>query len=353
MIGRKKLSVCHFFFKVTSTHGSRWALSESSALKFMMKLGLMGLMSLVLQSNCAQTFPSKSITIVSPFAAGGPSDTIARTMAQKLSDALAVSVIVENRGGVGATLGTAYVAHAPADGYTLLIAGQSSLAFAPHLYKKLSYDPLKDFSPISNVALAPYALIVKSSMPAQSPAELIKLGLSQPGRYTFATSGAGSVSHLAMGMLSAVTGLDALQVPYKGMTPAVASILAGDVDMMFADLGSVDAFVRSGKLRVLAVSGRSRSALMPGLPTLMELGYKDLVAEGRFGFLAPVGTPRETVAKLHDILAQASQSPPVKERFASIGYEATTDTPEQFLALMKSDHERFGRLIKQLKISAE
>ena len=173
-----------------------------SVINAFLKLFLIGFLSCVfcvLQVNHAETFPSKSITIVSPFAPGGPSDTIARTMAQKLSDALVVSVIVENRGGVGATLGTAYVAHAPADGYTLLIAGQSSLAFAPHLYSKLSYDPLRDFSPISNVALAPYALIVKSSMPAHTPAELIKLGLSQPGHYTYATSGAGSVSHLAMG----------------------------------------------------------------------------------------------------------------------------------------------------------
>jgi tripartite-type tricarboxylate transporter receptor subunit TctC len=301
----------------------------------------------------AQTYPSKPITVVSPFAPGGPSDLIARTMAIKLSEGLGVPVVVENRGGAGATIGTSIVARANPDGYTLLLAGQSSLAFAPHLYPKLSYDPLRDFSPISNVALAPYALVVSSRIDVKNIAELLKLARSKPQGLTYATSGAGSVSHLATAMLISASGTDLLHVPYKGMIPAVGAVLSGDVDMVFADLGSVEVHIRAGKLRLLAVSGRTRASLVPNVPTMIESGFKDLVAEGRFGFLAPAGTPREIVMRLHGILATASQSTDVRERFANISYEPTSDTPDQFMTLIKSDHERFGRLIRQLKITTD
>lgn len=325
------------------------------------RLSLVGLLSSIISIGLvlfathiqAQTYPSKAITLISPFAPGGPSDLIARTMAVKLNEVLGVPVVVENRGGAGATIGTSIVARAAPDGYTLLLAGQSSLAFAPHLYPKLSYDPLRDFSPISNVALAPYALVISPRLAVKNVAELLKLARSKPQGLTYATSGAGSVSHLATAMLISASGTDLLHVPYKGMIPAVGAVLSGDVDMVFADLGSVDTHIRAGKLRLLAVSGRTRASLVPNVPTMIESGFKDLVAEGRFGFLAPAGTPREIVMRLHGVLAAASQSTEVRERFANISYEPTSDTPDEFMALIKSDHERFGRLIKQLKIIAD
>jgi tripartite-type tricarboxylate transporter receptor subunit TctC len=301
----------------------------------------------------AQPWPAKGITVVSPFAPGGASDLIARTMASKLSEALSVPVLVENRGGAGATLGTAFVARAAPDGYTLLVAGQSSLAFAPHLYAKLPYEPLRDFAPVMNVALGPYALTVNTRVPAKTVGDLLKIARSKPQALTFATSGAGSVSHLTMETLSSSAGIDLVHVPYKGMVPAITAMATGEVDMMFADLGLVEPMVQAGKLRVLAVSGRSRSSAAPQLPTMVESGFKDVVGEGRFGFLAPAGTPKEIIARLHGILAAAVKGADVRERFAKFGYEPTSDTPEQFAALMKAEHERFGRLIRQLKIKAE
>ena len=301
----------------------------------------------------AQQWPARGIVVVSPFAPGGANDLIARTMSAKLAEALGVAVTVENRGGAGATIGTAYVARAAPDGYTLLVAGQSSLAFAPHLYAKLSYDSLRDFAPIMNVALGPYALTVNARVPAKNVAELMKIARSKPQALTFATSGAGSVSHLTMETLTASTGIDLVHVPYKGMVPAITAMTSGEVDMMFADLGLVQPMVQAGKLRVLAVSGRSRSIAEPSLPTMVESGYKEVVGEGRFGFLAPAGTPKEIIARLHGILATAVKGQDVRDRFAKLGYEPTSDTPEQFAALMKAEHERFGRQIRQLKIKAE
>jgi tripartite-type tricarboxylate transporter receptor subunit TctC len=301
----------------------------------------------------AQPWPARGIVVVSPFAPGGANDLIARTMSAKLAEALGVAVTVENRGGAGATLGTAYVARAAPDGYTLLVAGQSSLAFAPHLYSKLSYDSLRDFAPIMNVALGPYALTVNARVPAKTVAELMKIARGKPQALTFATSGAGSVSHLTMETLTASTGLDLVHVPYKGMVPAITAMTTGEVDMMFADLGLVQPMVQAGKLRVLAVSGRNRSIAEPSLPTMIESGFKEVVGEGRFGFLAPAGTPKEIISRLHGILATAVKGQDVRERFAKLGYEPTSDTPEQFAALMKAEHERFGRQIRQLKIKAE
>lgn len=298
-------------------------------------------------------WPARPVTVVSPFAPGGPNDIIARTMAVKLAEAFGVPFTVENRGGAGATLGTAFVARAAPDGHTLLVAGQSSLAFAPHLYAKLAYDPLRDFAPISNVALAPYVLAVNPRVPARSVADLVRLARAKPQAISYATSGAGSVSHLATELFAAAAGIEMVHVPYKGMVPGIGAMVSGEVDMMVADLGQVDAMVRAGKLRLLATGGRARSSAAPEVPTMAEAGFKDVVAEGRFGFLAPAGTPREIVNRLHAVLAQAAKAADVRDRFARLGFEATSDTPEQFAALMKSDLDRYGRLIRRLGITAQ
>lgn len=298
-------------------------------------------------------WPARAVTVVSPFAPGGPNDIIARTMASKLTEAFGVPFTVENRGGAGATLGTAFVARAAPDGHTLLVGGQSSLAFAPHLYAKLAYDPLRDFAPISNVALAPYVLAVNPRVPARSVADLVRIARAKPQAISYATSGAGSVSHLATELFAAAAGIEMVHVPYKGMVPGIGAMVSGEVDMMVADLGQVDAMVRAGKLRLLATGGRARSAAAPDVPTMAEAGFKDVVAEGRFGFLAPAGTPREIVNRIHAVLAQAARAPDVRDRFAKLGFEPTSDTPEQFAALLRSDFERYGRLIRKLGITAQ
>ena len=301
----------------------------------------------------AGAWPARGVTVVSPFAPGGPNDIIARTMAGKLTEAFGVPFTVENRGGAGATLGTGFVARAAPDGHTLLVAGQSSLAFAPHLYAKLSYDPLRDFAPISNVALAPYVMAVNPRVPARSVADLVRLARARPQAISYASSGAGSVSHLATELFAAAAGVEMVHVPYKGMVPGIGAMVAGEVDMMVADLGQVDAMVRAGKLRLLATGGRARSSAAPDVPTMAEAGFRDVVAEGRFGFLAPAGTARETVNRINAVLAQAAKSPDVRERFARLGFEATSDTPEQFAALLRSDFDRYGALIRRLGIKAQ
>lgn len=301
----------------------------------------------------AQGFPTRGITIVSPFAPGGPNDLIARTMAAKLAEALGVAVVVENRGGAGATIGTGYVARAVPDGHVLLLGGPSSLAIAPHLYAKLSYDSLRDFAPITNIAATPYVVAVNPRVPARSMAELVKVARSKPQAISFGSSGAGSVSHLGAEMIAAASGAQLVHVPYKGTVPSITGMVSGEVDMMIADLALVDSLARAGKLRLLAIASRNRSKVVPEVPTVIESGFKDFVMEGRFGMLAPAGTPRDVVMRLHAALVTAVQSPDVRERFAQLGYEPATDTPEQYFAMIRTEHERFGRLIRQLKISAQ
>jgi hypothetical protein len=319
----------------------------------MRRRSLLALPALAAPALAQPAYPDRPVRLVVPYLPGGSVDILNRAYARALGEQLGQPVVVENRPGGTTSIGSAFVARAVPDGYTLLVAGQSSLAFAPHLYAKLSYDSLRDFAPIMNVALGPYALTVNARVPAKNVAELMKIARSKPQALTFATSGAGSVSHLTMETLTASTGLDLVHVPYKGMVPAITAMTTGEVDMMFADLGLVQPMVQAGKLRVLAVSGRSRSIAEPSLPTMVESGFKEVVGEGRFGFLAPAGTPKEIIARLHGILATAVKGQDVRDRFAKLGYEPTSDTPEQFAALMKAEHERFGRQIRQLKIKAE
>lgn len=301
----------------------------------------------------AQAFPSRSLTIVSPFAPGGPNDLIARTLAARFTEALSVAVVVENRGGAGGTVGTGVVARAAADGHTLLLGGPSSLAIAPHLYAKLPYDSLKDFAPISNVALTPYVLAVHPRVPAKSLADVIRIAKSRPEALSFGSSGAGSVSHLAAEMLAATSKLQMVHVPYKGTVPSIAAMVTGDVDMMFADFSLIDSLSRAGKLRLIAVAGRKRSAALPGVATVIESGIPDFVMEGRFGLLAPAGTPRDTITRLNALVLSTVRAPDVRARFAQLGYEPLGDTPEEFALLMRSEFERFGRLIRQLGLKAD
>lgn len=315
------------------------------------------LLAVALGLSCAcataQTFPSRGVTIVSPFAPGGPNDLIARTLATRFTEALGVPVVVENRGGAGGTVGTGLVARAAPDGHMLLLGGPSSLAIAPHLYAKLPYDSMRDFAPISNVALTPYVLAVNPRVPAKSLADVIRIAKSRPEALSFGSSGAGSVSHLAAELLSATARLQLVHVPYKGTVPSITAMVSGDVDMMFADFSLIDSLSRAGKLRLIAVAGRKRSAALPGVATVIESGIPDFVMEGRFGLLAPAGTPRDTVARLHALVVSTIRSGDVRARFSQLGYEPLGDTPDEFAALIRTDHERFGRLIRSLGLKAD
>jgi len=259
---------------------------------------------------------------------------------------------VENRGGAGGTVGTGYVARAVPDGHVLLLGGPSSLAIAPHLYSKLSYDSLRDFAPITNIAATPYVVAVNPRVPVRTMDDWVKIARSKPQAISFGSSGAGSVSHLGAEMLAAASGAELVHVPYKGTVPSITGMVSGEVDMMIADLALVDSLARAGKLRLIAIASRSRSNVVPEVPTVIETGFKDFVMEGRFGMLAPAGTPPEVIKRLHVALVAAVNSPDVRERFAQLGYVPATDTPELYVAMIRAEHERFGRLIRQLKIGA-
>ena len=303
----------------------------------------------------AQTaaFPAKPLKIIVPFAPSGPNDIIARLVGQKLNDQWGHAVVIENRGGAGGTIGVELAAKSPADGYTLVMGGSSSLAVAPGLYPKLAYDPLRDLTAIANVAFVPYALAVNPHVPAKNVRELIAASKAQKGGLTFGSSGSGAMSHLAAELLKADSGANLLHVPYKGTAPAVTDVMAGQIDMMIADYAALAPYEKIGKLRLLAVAGSRRAAVAPQLPTIAESGIKGYAVDAWFGIVAPAGVPKDVVAKLNAAIVNGVKAADVKQRFHDLGYEAIGDTPEQFTATIKSDIEKFGRVIKAAGIKAD
>jgi tripartite-type tricarboxylate transporter receptor subunit TctC len=298
-------------------------------------------------------FPSKPLKIIVPFAPSGPNDIIARLVGQKLNELWGHPTVIENRGGAGGTIGVELATKAPADGYTLVMGGSSSLAVAPGLYPKLAYDPLRDLTAISNVAFVPYAVAVNPHVPAKNVRELIAASKTLKGGLTFGSSGSGSMSHLAAELLKASSGANLLHVPYKGTAPSVTDVMAGQIDMMIADYAALAPFEKIGKLRLLAVAGSRRAAVAPQLPTIAESGVKGYAVDAWFGIVAPAGVPKDIVAKLNTAIVNGVKSADVRARFGELGYEAIGDTPEQFTATIKTDIEKFGRVIKAAGIKAD
>ena len=288
-----------------------------------------------------------------PFAPSGPNDIIARLVGQKLNELWGHPTVIENRGGAGGTIGVELAAKAPADGYTLVMGGSSSLAVAPGLYPKLAYDPLRDLTAISNVAFVPYAVAVNPHVPAKNVRELIAASKTLKGGLTFGSSGSGSMSHLAAELLKASSGANLLHVPYKGTAPSVTDVMAGQIDMMIADYAALAPFEKIGKLRLLAVAGSRRAAVAPQLPTIAESGVKGYAVDAWFGIVAPAGVPKDIVAKLNTAIVNGVKSADVRARFGELGYEAIGDTPDQFTATIKTDIEKFGRVIKAAGIKAD
>ena len=297
-------------------------------------------------------FPAKPIRIVVPFAPGGPNDILARIIGQKWTEALGQPTIIENRGGAGGTIGVEYGSKAPPDGYTIIMGGMSNLAVAVGLYPKLGYDP-HDLTPITNIAVVPYVLAINPHVPAKNVAELIVVAKSKKSLLSYGSSGTGAISHLAAEIFKTMSGTDVVHVPYKGTAPAVTDLIAGQIDMMFADYAAVLPHAKAGKLRILAVAGARRSAAAPSLPTVGESGVKGYAMDAWFGLVAPAGVAKDIVAKLNAVSVQALKSTDVKQRFADLGYEPIGDTPEQFGATIKSDIDKYVRVIKQAGIKSE
>jgi len=304
-------------------------------------------------AQSAGAYPLKPIKIISPFAPGGANDIIARIVGQKLNEQWGQPVIIENRGGASGTIGVEACARAPADGYTIVLGGNSNLALAPHLYPKLPYDPLRDLVPIVSAAVTPYMLAINPNVPARNVAELVRLARSRRDLLSYGSSGAGSMSHLGGELFKAATGAGLVHIPYKGTAPSLSGMISGEVDMMIADVLIVEPHAKSGKLRLLAATGVRRSNVFPQSPTMIEAGLKDYVVEGKFGFVAPAGTPKDIVNKLNAGIIAALKAPDVKRRFDQLGYEAIGDTPEQYAAALKADHELLGRIVRKAGIKAD
>ncbi len=303
-------------------------------------------------AQTAANFPTKAIKIVVPFSPGGPNDILARIIGQKWNEAWGHPAIVENRGGAGGTIGVEYGSKAPPDGYTVIMGGMSNLAVAVGIYPKLGYDP-HELTPITNIAIVPYVLMVNPHVPAKNVAELIVVAKSKKSRLSYGSSGTGAISHLAAEIFKSMSGADIVHVPYKGTAPAVTDVIAGQIDMMFADYAAAAPHAKAGRLRMLAVAGAKRSAAAPELPTIGESGLKGYAVDAWFGLVAPPGVPKDVVAKLNAVSVTALKSADVRQRFADLGYEPIGDTPEQFGATIKSDIDKYVRVTRQAGIKAE
>ena len=300
----------------------------------------------------AQTYPNRVIRLVSPYAPGGGTDFFARIIGQKLSEALGVSVVTDNRPGAGGVIGADMVAKAPPDGYTLLMSSPSPLVVSPHLLKSMPYDPVKDLAPVVFIVAVPALMAVHPSIPAKTVAEFIRLAKSRPGELTYSSSGNGGTGHLAGALFDLGAGTKMIHVPYKGTGPATTALVAGEVTLSFGETIALLPHVKSGRLRALAVTTLKRSAILPDLPTVAETipGY---TAGPWYGVLAPEKTPADIIAKLNSTIANILRMPDIQANLASAGAEAKGGSPADLAAQIKDESERWGRVIRDAKIQVE
>jgi len=300
----------------------------------------------------AQDWPAKPVTIVVPFVAGGTTDIVARIVAQALSERLHQSVVVENVGGAGGTLGANNAARAPADGYTIFMATVAH-TMAPGIYKKLSYDFEKDFEPITIAASVPNILIVNPSLPAKSVPELIAYIKANPGKVNYGSAGVGSTEHMSGALFRSLAGLDIVHVPYRGGAPMLADLVAGHIQMSIETSGAATPFIKGGQVRALAVSPARRSALFPDLPTLAEAGLPGYDVTTWYGMLVPKGTPQPIRDKLYGEITDILKSPDVVARLRDIGAEPGGQTPQEFASFIRAETEKWTRLAKEAGIQAD
>jgi tripartite-type tricarboxylate transporter receptor subunit TctC len=301
----------------------------------------------------AQEFPRKPIHLIVPFPPGGGNDTVARAIAQQAGPDLGQPVVIDNRPGAGGSVGAELAAKAPADGYTLFLAGVGSHAVNPNLHARLPYDPIKDFTPITLIASAPSVLVVNPGVPARSVAEFTAYVRANPGKLNYASNGNGSAAQLAAAMYEWMAGVRMVHVPYKGIAPAMTDLLGGEVQVMFGTIVALVPHIQAGKLRALAVTSRKRSTLLTEVPTLAESGLPDYEAGSWYGVLAPAGTPRGIVDRLNAAIVSALRQPEVAKRLAAEGAEVVGSTPEEFGAHIRSEIARVARVVRAAGIRIE
>jgi tripartite-type tricarboxylate transporter receptor subunit TctC len=307
-------------------------------------------LAIVGAGNAAEPqYPSRPVRLIVPFPPGGPTDVIARLIAAKLSESLGHTVVVDNRGGAGGNIGMGLAANAPADGHTLLMVS-SSFVVNPGLYEKIPYDPYKSFAPVSNVAASPNVFTAHPSQPVKSMADVLKLVQGSPKKYSFATPGIGTTPDLAVALLKVTTKLDILSVPFGGAGPAVTAIVGNQVPFGCTAMPPTTPHIQAGRLRALAVTGVKRSPALPDVPTTAESALRGLESDTLQGMLAPAGTPKPIVTRLHAEIVKIVALPDVKERVTGLGFDIIASAPDQFAAQIRSEVEKWSKVVKSAGI---
>ncbi|MEQ1774458.1 MAG: tripartite tricarboxylate transporter substrate binding protein [Burkholderiales bacterium] len=301
----------------------------------------------------AQNYPVKAVRLIVPFAAGGGTDLVARTLAQRLTEALGQTFVVENRGGAGGVIGADLVAKASPDGYTLVLGSPGPLTINPNLQAKMPYDTLRDFAPVSLATISPFVLTVHPALPVKNLKEFIALAKARPGQLNYGSGGNGSVSHLSTEYLKSLAQINLVHIPYKGSSLALTDTLAGQLQVMFDNLPVVLPHIKTGKLRLMGVGTQQRSALIPGALTIAESGVPGYEASTAFGVLAPANTPPAVVNRLSQEIVRILQNPETKERLAAQGVEAVGSTPQQYDAHLRSELAKYARIVKSAGITVE
>ncbi len=312
-----------------------------------------GLMNLSVGVVSGQNYPNKPIRFIAPFPAGGSSDLIARVLSQRISEQLGQPIVIDNRPGASGSLGTELGAKAPADGYTLLLGGVAPLAMNPHLLKRVGYDPIKDFAVVSSLARGPQMLVVHPSMLAKTVQEFLALARKKPNALICGSGGVGTPAHFGCELLRLRGNAQLLHVPYKGTGQSVNDLLGAQIHAVFASMPVGYPHVRSGKLRALASTSRERTALAPELPTMLEAGVPGFVSESWWGAYVPTGTPAPIVRRLAEVIGKILPEAETKERFAALGIETLIMPNKEFAALMRSELERYGKIVKDVGIASQ
>ncbi len=302
---------------------------------------------------CAQNFPTKPVRIIVPFAPGGANDVIARVVSQQLAQPLGQQAIVENRGGAGGAVGADVVARSAPDGYTLLLANPGPNAINPSLQPKTPYDPIRDFSMITLMAVSPQILVVHPSMPVKSVRDLVALAKAKPGQINYGSSGIGAITHLAMEFFKSRTKTDMVHVPYQGANLALTGLIGGQVSTMFAALGSISNMLPSGKVKAIGVAAIKRTPLLPDVPAISESGVADFEVVNWFGIVGPANLPKPIVERLNQAINRVVQSNDTKERFAALGFEPRGTSPEELERHIKAEIARWSAVIKAQNIKPE
>lgn len=311
------------------------------------------LLAVSLAALAQDVYPSRPVRLVVPYGPGGVSDITGRIVAQKMTELLGQSVVVENRAGAGGMLGTGSVAKSEPDGYTIVLSSLSAYAIGPKMVKAPLYDPIKDFTPIAPVALSPTILTTHTGLPFQNLKDLVGYAKANPSKLTYGSSGIGSVAHISAEMLRATTGVELVHVPYKSAAQAYPDMIAGSVSMIFDALPSAIQHIRAGKARPIAMMSDRRASLLPDVPTFAEAGFPESTLRLWVGLHGPANLPPAIVRKLSDTAARTVGAPDVRERFTSVGLDAYSSSPREFAEMVRGDVERLGKMMAAAGIKAE